>query len=278
MAESVTSFRTRRLRSVLLTLVAALLLALVFYAGSIAFVDTAYLTGWVLFAVILMLAFFNLRKRLTYPPLLKAATWLRLHVYLGSLAVLVFAFHTRMQIPTGALEVTLYLLFVALAASGFVGLYLSRTIPNSLADRGNEVIFERIPRFRRELGDRMQALVLAAVETEAAFILSDFYRDRLHPYLAGPTDYWAHLIRSTRPRELLLHELHELRRYLSDGEIAVAEELAEIIRLKYDLDFHYVRQGLLKIWLFIHIPLTWVLLLFLLAHIVIVYAFAGVFA
>ena len=278
MAESVTSFRTRRLRSVLLTLVAALLLALVFYAGSITFVDTAYLTGWVLFAVILMLAFFNLRKRLTYPPLLKAATWLRLHVYLGSLAVLVFAFHTRMQIPTGALEVTLYLLFVALAASGFVGLYLSRTIPNSLADRGNEVIFERIPRFRRELSDRMQALVLAAVETEAAFILSDFYRDRLHPYLAGPTDYWAHLIRSTRPRELLLHELHELRRYLSDGEIAVADEIAEIIRLKYDLDFHYVRQGLLKIWLFIHIPVTWVLLLLLLAHIVIVYAFAGVFA
>ena len=149
----------------MLTLVAALLLVLVFYAGSIAFVDTAYLTGWVLFAVILMLAFFNLRKRLTYPPLLKAATWLRLHVYLGCLAVLVFAFHTRMQIPTGALEVTLYLLFVTLAASGFVGLYLSRTIPNSLADRGNEVIFERIPRFRRELGERMQALVLAAVET-----------------------------------------------------------------------------------------------------------------
>ena len=44
---------------------------------------------------------------------------------------------------------------------------------------------------------------------------------------------------------------------------------------KDQLDFHQAMQGLLKGWLFVHIPLTYALLLFALVHLVLVYAFSG---
>jgi len=47
------------------------------------------------------------------------------------------------------------------------------------------------------------------------------------------------------------------------------------VRENDDLDFHYRRQLRLKGWLFIHIPLTYSLMIFTVAHVVIVYAFSG---
>lgn len=43
---------------------------------------------------------------------------------------------------------------------------------------------------------------------------------------------------------------------------------------KSDLDYQYATQLTLKGWLFFHLPLNYGLMLFTLAHIVIVYAFA----
>ena len=275
MAESVVPFRSRRHRAIAITLAAALVVAVALLAEAISLADMAFVSGWLLFTLFVVLALFNVRKKLPYPPLLKSATWLQFHIYLGFIAILVFAFHTALRIPSGVFETTLYCLFVGLAGSGIVGIYLSRSVPNSLADRGNEVIFERIPQFRRQLGEQARALVLRSIEEHDSFVLSDFYRDRLAHFMEGPQHYWFHLIRSSRPRNLLLHDLAELHRYLNAAEIEIADELAEIIGMKDDLDFHYVRQGLLKLWLFVHIPLTWVLMLFLAVHVVLVYAFSG---
>ena len=53
------------------------------------------------------------------------------------------------------------------------------------------------------------------------------------------------------------------------------EEIARLVREKDGLDYHHAHQLLLKIWLFVHIPLTYSLLLFILVHVVVVFAFFG---
>jgi hypothetical protein len=47
------------------------------------------------------------------------------------------------------------------------------------------------------------------------------------------------------------------------------------VRQKDGLDYHHALQLTLKLWLFVHIPLTYSLLIFSLVHLVLVYAFAG---
>jgi peptidoglycan biosynthesis protein MviN/MurJ (putative lipid II flippase) len=52
-------------------------------------------------------------------------------------------------------------------------------------------------------------------------------------------------------------------------------ELAALVREKDTLDLHRAMQLLLKGWLFVHIPLTYGMLVFASLHVVVVYAFSG---
>ena len=67
-------------------------------------------------------------------------------------------------------------------------------------------------------------------------------------------------------RRALMREMQDLRRYLSDQEQAACERLFALVRRKDDLDFHEARQKLLKLWLFVHIGLTYALVLLALLH------------
>jgi hypothetical protein len=51
--------------------------------------------------------------------------------------------------------------------------------------------------------------------------------------------------------------------------------LRELIKAKFDLDYAYTLQSLLKWWLFIHIPLSFVIFVLVFLHIIAAYAFYG---
>ncbi len=80
--------------------------------------DTTLGSGWILLAAVLFLASYNLRKKLTYPPLLSSATWLRLHVYVGVGSIVGFLWHIGWRMPNGLLEGALAAVYVGVAASG----------------------------------------------------------------------------------------------------------------------------------------------------------------
>jgi hypothetical protein len=69
--------------------------------------------------------------------------------------------------------------------------------------------------------------------------------------------------------------MRDLRRYLSEPEQSACERLFALVRRKDDLDFHHARQTLLKLWLFLHIGLTWWLLLLAVLHGLLAHAFHG---
>jgi hypothetical protein len=96
-------------------------------------------------------------------------------------------------------------------------------------------------------------------------------------YFAGPRNFWWHVIESTRPRFRLLGELAALDRYLNDSERQQVRQLTDLIRAKDDLDYQYTHQTILKYWLFIHIPLTYSLLMVGLAHGLLMVAYYAAF-
>lgn len=269
------TFASRRWLAGLLTGMVAVAISVVVLAYSLSLHASAYLSGWLLAGIILFLASYDVRKKLTYPPLFQSSTWLQFHIYVGFLSVFLFLLHIGLRLPDGPFEITLALLFAGAAGSGVVGLVLSRAIPPRLAARGQEVLFERIPVFRRQLRDRAEQLVFESVERAGGATLANFYTARLADFFHGPRHWGQHLVQSNRPLLRLRSELRSLERYLNEWERQIADQLAELIEAKDALDYHYALQGVLKAWLFVHIPLTYVLLLFAVVHVVLVYAFSG---
>ncbi len=240
--------------------------------------DASVATGWLLATVLLGLAAFNLRKLVPVLRLGPAASWLRWHASGGLFACVVFVLHVEGRVPDGRLEGAVALAFALVTLTGFVGLWMSRTFPKRLARRGEEVLHERIPRFRARLHAEAEDVVREVAGPAALAsgnALASFHARRVEPFLAAPANRWAHLRGSGAPLATLTRDMESIRRRLDVEESAALDELLAICRKKDELDFHDALQGALKGWLFVHIPLTVVLLLLLVVHVWAVHAFGA---
>jgi len=252
--------------------------AAVLFAGSVLSVllyPLARISGWGLLGLVVFLALYNVRKKLTFIPLGWSALWLQFHIYIGLLSAVVFAVHIGFRVPNGAFEILLAIAYLAVFLSGVVGLILSRVIPPRLASRGEEVIFERIPVFIRRIRKEVEALVLQCISEGDTTAVPGFYAGRLRWYFEGPRNYWSHLFHSARPLHHILADIKAQHRYLNDAELTLVRQIEERVQIKDDLDYHHAMQRTLKLWMFFHIPLTYSLLVLAVFHVVLVYAYAG---
>lgn len=269
------TFLKRRRVALTFTLLIAVLVVFFLWAYKQRLASNTAISGWSLFAIMLILSAYNLRKKVPFLPLLRSATWLQIHLYLGLLTVAIFIMHVGVRVPNGNLETIITILYIIVAGTGFLGLFLTRTFPKRMTVRGEEVLFERMPIYRRNLNDRAEKLVLDAVSETNTTTLADYYKLRLAGFFSGFRNYWHHLFESKRPRHVFATEFSDLDRYLNDRERQIVSELAELVYIKDDLDYQHALQKTLKGWLYVHIAATYSLLLFVITHIVVVHAFLG---
>lgn len=269
------SLATRRLLNAALAVAAAGMIAGAVHLQDLALRDTSFLTGWLLVGFFLVLAAYNGRKKLPFLPLLSSATWLQLHVWLGVVTVVVFFLHAGVGLPDGGIDTVLWTLVMALLVTGLIGIALSRLVPRMLTEHGERVIFERIPRYRAQLAREAEELATNAVQEIESVTLATFYAHRLRPFFARPRHLLRHLCGSRAPIRRLCRELRGLERYVPADGRTTLDELEARMLAKDNLDYHYAWQGLLKVWLFAHIPLTWAAMLVVVFHVIVAYAFAG---
>ncbi|MEK6237802.1 MAG: hypothetical protein N2C14_24085 [Planctomycetales bacterium] len=275
MAKSINRLSRRRARNLLLFILTVSALTAAETAHTLALRRSSILTGWLLFALVLILAAYHFRKRIPVLPLGSAATWLQFHIYAGLLTFVVFLQHVQWRIPNGIFESLLAAAYLGVFFSGLFGLVISRVFPRRLTARGGEVIFDQIPRKRRVLRAQVEELVLHGLVESNSTALPELYAERLRPFFSEVRDFWPHLMHSARLRNNLLLEMEWQSPYMNERERAVAETISQLIREKDDLDYHYAHQAALKYWLFAHVPLTHALLVFACAHAAIVYAYSG---
>jgi hypothetical protein len=268
-------FTRRRIRNATITLLALAALFLWVRAQQRHLHSSSFTSGYFLFTAVVFLAAYNIRKRLPFLPLGSSTGWLQWHLYVGLATMFLFALHIGPNWPSGILESLLALVYVLTFGSGVLGLYLTRTIPAQLARVGHEVIFERIPALRRVVCRTAGDVVLQSVSDSGATTLAEFYTARLYDYFERPRGTWYLLRPTTAKRRTLMREMRDVRRYLSVCEQTACERLFALIRRKDDLDFHEARQGLLKLWLFVHIGLTCALVLLAILHGILAHAFHG---
>lgn len=259
-------FQKRRASSLAALVIAVAFIVLVCRTLDAALRPTPIYTGLLLLAILLILTLFNARKKLPFIPVFKASTWMQIHIYLGLLSVVVFLIHTGFRFPTGVFEIVLAVVFAIVSLSGVFGLYLTRTLPPKMTDFGEPVIYEQIPARRHQIQGEAEALVLKSESELQSSSLTDFYLAHLRPYLRSrPRALTALRGSGTRVRELD-EQMGSISRYLAGEERPLLEELRGLVDAKRNLDYQNASQKLLKLWLFVHIPFTYSLLILAIAH------------
>lgn len=267
-------FLMRRLLGFLSLLVAVAALVVTWRHLAPTLRNLAYFTGWALMGVMLFLTLYNARKKLPFLPLGSSRLWLQLHAYVGYFSAALFLAHVSWRIPNGAFEVTLSVLYLLVAGSGVLGLFWSRHLPARLTSRGGEVLFERIPVVRRSLQDRAEALAMKSVSAGQTTVISDFYGTELSDFFRGPRHQIQHLLGGNRAMDRLRTRMEDLARFLTPEQRQHLDELGALVLQKDGLDHQHALQLSLRLWLFVHIPLTYSLLIATVLHVVLVHGFS----
>jgi hypothetical protein len=247
--------------------------------------DPRYLDGWVLAVGMGVQVYFHIaikRARLTPK---SAMRWRKLHVFIGYLLIAAFLSHSDFSLPDTAFEWALWAGFVLVTLSGILGTYLSWSL-QARHRLDESIAYDRIPARRAEL--RQEARALTA-ETESAPTLialpappddawiSDLYTNHLRHFFDGQRNVAAHLIGSKRPLKRLIDEIDSLSQYVGPQGQEKLAAIKNLVVEKDQLDFARIYLGLTKGWLFVHVPVTYSLVVLTVAHILVVYAFSSGF-
>ena len=237
--------------------------------------DVARPSGWILFGLIVFLGLYNSRKKVPLAGFGRSRTWYLAHTIFGSMTLVVFLFHVGWRWPHGLIERVIGVLFLVIYVSGVCGAILSRLFARRLQLKGGEVVYEEIPGLRMKLEGEANIRALKSVDECGSSLVLDFFTERLRPFFRGPLHSWSHICNSSVPFINLQRKVNHFQNTLSEKESAALDDVWSFVAQKDSLDYHYALQRVLKGWLFIHIPLSGALMLFVLVHIVLVYAFGS---
>lgn len=245
--------------------------------------DPRYLDGWVLAGGMLVQILFHVAVKTGRRTPKSLRRWRAVHIFLGYVLIAAFLSHSDFSLPETGLEWALWTAFVLVTVSGALGTYLSWSIK---AKHGIDdgFSFERIPARREEVARKIHAAATRASEPHDdlklpalpydAWIL-DLYANHLRDFVQGPRHFTAHLSGSQRHLKQLTDEIDMLMRYVDAAGQEKLAAIRDLVVEKDRLDFARVYIGLTKGWLFIHVPVTYGLVVLTVLHGFAVYAFSS---
>jgi hypothetical protein len=207
-------------------------------------------------------------------------TWLRGHLWLGSLSVVLIACHAHGELG-GGLEIALWLVLAGIILTGVYGLVLQQVLPGMLARRfPDEAPYGQIPHLCREMRNEADDLVeeiapavavKAGDEGAARFAteMRTFYTEQMRPFLAAPAPRRSPLLSDLRSETFF----SALRRRLGSrgGDVAAnaLDRLEELARDRRKLAEQEHMYRWLHAWLLLHVPLSAALLVLGVVHAVV---------
>ena len=269
-------------QGVVLAAISAAFLWLVWIYGN-GLRDPRYLDGWLLASGMIVQVYFHIALKRSHLSPRAATSWRRIHIYVGYILIALFMSHSDFSLPDTGLEWALWTGFMLITVSGIFGTYLSWSVKTkrTIDERTS---YDRIPARRAEIAREVH-MVAASAETDAAEIalpalpynewIRDLYTNQLHSFFKGPKNYGSHFIGSQRPVKRLTEEIDNLQRYVDKQGKDKLLAIKSLVLEKDRLDFAHVYLGLMKTWLFIHVPVTYAMVLLILLHVVVVYAFSS---
>lgn len=242
-------------------------------------------------AFMLFAGLLGARKKVPTWRLGRAKSWMRGHLWLGTLSFPLILFHGGFHFG-GALTRTMMWLFVVVFVSGLFGAFLQHFMPRFETERlPMETIYEQIGRVREKLMAESAALVeeaeraltgdlalatsdqLAAaasagtmggltvssglqVSEEARNELASFYEKEMQPFLSAYGGRNLALADRNRSRGMF----QQLRILIPASLHSIVDDLENVVEEKRQLDLQSLYHRILHGWLLIHIPASYAVL------------------
>jgi len=229
------------------------------------------------YAMMLYAGLIGARKHVPTWRIGRAQTWMRGHIWLGTLSLLIILFHSGFAFR-GPLTTILMILFFIVIASGITGAAIQHYIPTLMTQRvPMETIYEEIPHVRAQLceeADKLVASVCGPMDDEAAdepaaavttlveieqvdrARFREVYLQKVRPFLRDPEAPGAELGDPLRSSEVF----ESLRRLLSGQMHGVLDDLQNICEEEHQLSRQIRVYQWLHGWLIVHVPLSIALL------------------
>ncbi len=270
-----TRFRTRRYIGLSITITGLVIAALIVWIQESRLAHTSFFTGITLLASLLFLVLLGLRRRLPVLPLGSVSQWTQVHIYAGLFSIGIYVLHVPALIGSGLFESGLSITFLLVAASGFYGLYASRSIPKQLTAVDGEVRFDQLGWHRSQIATKAVQVRDALTEQTSASVVGKLYEVDLGPYFSSGPPVGYLLVPTGRRRRRLLDGLKEVERYIESDGRATIGRFAALVRRRDDVDYQHALQLRLRLWLVFHCLLSITLVAGGIVHATIAWRFAG---
>lgn len=225
-----------------------------------------YTLGTLGAGLILWLTALGYRKRKMTNDYWSLKAWTSAHVYLGLSLIVVGTWHTGFQLGWNV-HTLAWVLMMLVILSGLYGVIVYSTLPAALSNNRDEMtqmqMLEAIRAFDRQLHSAAQPLTPEDTAPVLAALGEDPFAGGIGARLSGRYPHCA--------TAAALNALSGSRS--SDAEARekvvglLKQKQAALARLRQHLRI----RGLLEIWLYVHVPLTFALLAALSAHIISVF-------
>lgn len=242
------------------------------------------------FALMVFAALLPARRKVPAWRIGRAQTWMRGHLWLGTLSVALIFLHGGLGFGGGLLTRVLMFLLALVGLSGLIGAALQHVVPRVMTDRvPMETIYEQIDHVRRQLVEEADLIVATSLGVKPP----------ANPHATG-AERAAEVLKAIQemqpasPMPMRDFHLSQLRPYLADGRIpnplsdsaasqqafawlrtvvaekgrAAADDLESICEEQQQLGKQHRLHLLLHTWLFVHAPLSFALLALVIVHIV----------
>lgn len=252
-----------------------------------------YTLGTIAALLVIFLALFGIRKRSFRSTMGTAIGWLSAHVYLGLAALLIATLHSGMHFGRNVHTVA-YVLMCLVTLSGCWGVYAYISFPGAMIQQRGNLRRSEFLRQIAELDSRSLELA-EAISPRITQLLAEAARrtdlggGNLWKQLSSRDESTLLLGIGSAPRRstlvsnpnqrALIRTLAQIRPGRTSSEVALSsvQKLLELAGSKAALLQRLRREtqfaALLRIWLFLHVPLCCALLAALCIHVVTVFLY-----
>jgi hypothetical protein len=233
-----------------------------------------YTLGTIGAGLIVWLTLLGIRKRAMTRGRWSLKAWTSAHVYLGLALIVIGTLHTGFQFGWNV-HTLAWALMILVILSGIYGITVYALLPQGLSDSRSEMTGPQMIEAVNSLDKQIQQAAQPLSDEDSAVVVGSLGED---PFGGG---VWRRLSGSY-PRCGNLRALEAMRARQEEASGKEEQALEQVVGLLEKkgaalqrLRGYIRRRALLEIWLFVHIPLTFVLLAALIAHIVSVFFYWG---
>lgn len=229
-----------------------------------------YTLGTIGTLLIVWLALLGIRKRAMTRGRWSLKGWTSAHVYLGLSLIVVATLHTGFQFGLNV-HTLAYVLMMLVILSGIYGIAVYAMLPQGLSDSRSEMTGPQMIGAINDLDKQIQISAQPLSDEDSAVVVGSLGED---PFGSG---VWRRLSGSY-PRCGNMRALRAMRVRLDEAAGKEEQAIDQVVQLLEKkaaglqrLRGYIRRRALLEVWLFVHVPLTFVLIAALTAHIISVF-------